>query len=63
MKWNWKEFIGLAILIYVSFMAGDWIVKAVGIDKWGIIGTLIALALPVIIVYWIWKSWLAKAVS
>ena len=51
-----KGFLVLAVLVYVSFIVGDWVVTAVGLDQYGIGGTLVALALPVIVIYWAWKT-------
>lgn len=55
-----KGFLVLAVLIYASFIVGDWAVSVVGLDQYGIAGTLIALALPVIVIYWAWKTQLKK---
>ena len=49
------------MLVYVGFMVSDWISKAVGLQSWGIAGTLIILILPVAIIYYVWKQWLQKA--
>ena len=57
---QWKGFLILAVLIYVSFIVGDWLIAAVGLNQYGIVGTLIALALPVIVIYWAWKTQLKK---
>jgi len=60
-KLKLSEFILFAVLVYVGFMVSDWISKAVGLQSWGIAGTLIILILPVAIIYYVWKQWLQKA--
>jgi membrane protein DedA with SNARE-associated domain len=60
-KLKLSEFVLFAVLIYVGFMVSDWISKAVGLESWGIVGTLIILILPVAIIYYVWKQWLQKA--
>jgi hypothetical protein len=56
-----SEFVLFAILIYVAFMVSDWIAGALGLESWGLAGTLIILILPVAIIYYVWKQWLQKA--
>jgi len=58
-----KGFLVLAVLVYVSFIVGDYTVVALGLDQYGIGGTLIALALPVIVIYWAWKTWLKQHIK
>lgn len=58
-----KGFLVLAVLIYVSFIVGDWIVDMLGLGDYGIFGTLLALTVPVIIVYWAWKTWLKQHIK
>jgi hypothetical protein len=60
MKWNWKEFLILAVLFYGAIIVSDWIKTAAGLANWGIVGTLVILAMPVAIIYYIWKSWIKK---
>jgi len=61
MNFKWfkiKEFLILAVLIYVSFIVGDWALTVFGLGNLGIISTLLSLGVPVLIVYWAWKTWL-----
>ena len=58
-----KGFLALAALVYVGFIVGDWIVDLLGLGDYGIFGTLLALGIPVIIVYWAWKTWLKKYIN
>jgi uncharacterized protein YqgC (DUF456 family) len=54
---NIKGFALLAILVYGSFMAGDWLVQNVlGASSWGFWGTLVALLIPTFILYMLWKN-------
>ena len=63
MKWNWKEYLFLLILVWLSFLAGNWVTKTFGIENWGILGAFLSFAIPVAIIYYVWKRWLAKAAS
>jgi len=51
-------FIVFAVLVYVAFMVSDWIAKAIGLENWGIVGTLIILLLPILIIYYVLKRYL-----
>ena len=62
-KLKLSEFILFAVLIYVGFIVSDWISNALGLESWGIAGTLVILILPVAIIYYVWKTWLQKAVD
>jgi Flp pilus assembly protein TadB len=52
------EFVLFAVLVYVAFIVSDWVKTAVGLESWGLVGTLIILVLPVAIIYYVWKRWL-----
>jgi hypothetical protein len=55
-------FIIFAVLVYIAFFVSDWISKAVGLSNYGIVGTLVILALPVFIIYWIMKRYLRSQI-
>jgi len=58
-----KGFLVLAVLIYVSYIIGDWTIDLFGLGQYGIFSTLLALGLPVFIVYWAWKTWLKQHIK
>ncbi len=53
---NWKGFIILAGLVYGGFIVGDWFTGIIGISDYGIIGTLLALLIPTLIIYVLWRN-------
>jgi len=61
-KLSLKGFILFAVIIYAGFIVSDWISKGIGLDKYGIGGTLVILALPVAISYAVLKKWLWREV-
>lgn len=55
-QFNWKGFAILAVLIYGGFIVGDWFTGFLGVSDWGIVGTLVALLVPTVIIYVLWRN-------
>jgi len=55
---NVKEFLAFAIIVFVGFLIGNFIVGLVpSINTNSPLGALIAFVVPVLIVYMIWARW------
>jgi hypothetical protein len=61
-KLSLKGFILFAFIIYGGFIVSDWISKGLGLDQYGIGGTLVILALPVGLSYIVLKKYLWREV-
>ncbi|MFA5365649.1 MAG: hypothetical protein WC325_10765 [Candidatus Bathyarchaeia archaeon] len=53
---NWKGFVILAGLVYGGFIVGDWFTGIIGVSDWGMVGTLLALLIPTVIIYVVWRN-------
>lgn len=57
-----KEFLLFAVIVFVGFLIGNFIVGLVpSINTSSPLGQLIAFVVPVLIVYLIWAKWGRKA--
>jgi len=55
-KFNLIEFIVIFFLVYVAFAVGSWFSDLLKLSSLGILGTIIAMAIPVLIIYYALKK-------